>query len=192
MNASREASLAQYAELVRRWNPRINLVARTTIEDLETRHIQDSLQLDDLVPPLTSTWLDIGSGGGLPGLVLAICRPQTSFRLVDSDSRKVAFLQTVTRELLLPNCTAEAARIENLSPAQALTLSARALAPLERLMPYLARHLAPEGTAWLMKGRNWQTELATARESWNFELQVHPSKTEEGAAILQIWNVKHV
>lgn len=192
MNASREAKLVQYAELVRRWNPRINLVARTTIENIETRHIRDSLQLNDLVPPGAGTWLDIGSGGGLPGLVLAICRPQTSFRLVDSDSRKVIFLQTVIRELSLPNCTAQAARIENLAPAQAITLSARALAPLERLMPYLARHLAPEGTAWLMKGRNWQTELAPAQESWNFEMQVHPSKTYEDAAILQIWNVKHV
>ncbi|MDO5368782.1 16S rRNA (guanine(527)-N(7))-methyltransferase RsmG [Paracoccus sp. (in: a-proteobacteria)] len=192
MNASREAKLVQYAELVRRWNPRINLVARTTIEDIETRHIRDSLQLNDLVSPSAGTWMDIGSGGGLPGLVLAICRPQTSFRLVDSDSRKVVFLQTVIRELSLPNCTAQAARIENLSPAKALTLSARALAPLERLMPYLARHLAPEGTAWLMKGRNWQTELAPTQESWNFELKIHPSKTDEDAAILQIWNVKHV
>lgn len=192
MNASREAKLARYGELVRRWNPRINLIARNTVEDLETRHIRDSLQLDDLVPPVSGTWLDIGSGGGLPGLILATCRPQTAFRLVDSDSRKVAFLQTVIRELSLPNCVAEAARIENLAPAEALSLSARALAPLDRLMPYLARHLAPEGTAWLMKGRNWQTELASAGSSWCFELQVHPSKTEEGAAILQIWNVKHV
>lgn len=192
MNASREAKLEQYAALIRRWNPHINLVARSSVDDLETRHIQDSLQLNDLAPSTQGSWLDIGSGGGLPGLILAICRPQNPFRLVDSDNRKVAFLQTVIRELSLSNCTAEAARIENLAPAQALIVSARALAPLNRLMPYLDRHLAPEGTAWLMKGRSWQTELDPAQNSWRFELQVHPSNTEDGAAILQIWNVQHV
>lgn len=191
MNASRETNLAKYAELIRKWNPTINLVAPASLNDLEQRHIQDSLQLAELACPSGGSWLDIGSGGGFPGLVLAICHPTTSVRLIDSDRRKVAFLQTAIRELSLSNCTAEAARIEELAPAHADHLSARALAPLYRLMPYLCRHLADDGTAWLMKGQNWQVELDHARKAWRFDLQVHASLTETAAAILQIRNIRH-
>lgn len=192
MTASREARLEHYARLLRKWNPAINLVAPATLPDLERRHISDSVQLAELVPATGQGWLDIGSGGGLPGLVVAICRPDENIRLVDSDRRKVAFLQTAIRELTLENCTAESARIEEMTPAETAVLSARALAPLDRLMPYLSRHLAHDGTAWLMKGRNWQTEVEQARAAWNFEIQSHPSSTAPGSAILQIWNVQYV
>lgn len=192
MSASRETRLQRYAELVRKWNPAINLIARGTLPELERRHLQDSLQLADLVPPTQDEWLDIGSGGGLPGIVVAISRPEVRIRLIDSDRRKVAFLQTAIRELSLPNCTAEAARIEELPPAHAGIVSARALAPLDRLMPYLDRHLAEDGTAWLMKGKNWQVELEHARKAWQFDVQAHHSSTQTEAAILQIWNIRHV
>lgn len=191
MTASREADLATLAALIRKWNPAINLVAPSTLSDLERRHIGDSLQLADLADKRAGLWLDIGSGGGLPGLVLAICHRECKIRLVDSDRRKVAFLQTVIRELALENCTALSSRIEDLPPASAENLSARALAPLVRLMPYLARHLAQNGTAWLMKGRNWQAELEVARETWQFDVVVHPSTTDPASAILAIRDVRH-
>lgn len=191
MSASREAKLQRYAELVKKWNPAINLIARTTLPDLESRHVKDSLQLAQLVPPTHGKWLDIGSGGGLPGIVVAISRPEVMIRLIDSDKRKVAFLHNAIRELSLQNCSAEASRIEDLQPAHAGIVSARALAPLDRLMPYLDRHLAEDGTAWLMKGRNWQVELDQARKEWRFDVQAHPSSTQADAAILQIWNVRH-
>lgn len=191
MTASREADLATLAALIRKWNPAINLVAPSTLSDLERRHIGDSLQLADLADKRVGLWLDIGSGGGLPGLVLAICHRECEIRLVDSDRRKVAFLQTVIRELALENCTALSSRIEDLPPASAENLSARALAPLVRLMPYLARHLAQNGTAWLMKGRNWQAELEVARETWQFDVVVHPSTTDPASAILAIRDVRH-
>lgn len=190
MSASREARLAHYATLIRKWNPAINLVATGSLDQLEQRHITDSAQLARLCPAPQGCWLDIGSGGGLPGLVVAIFHPELSVRLVDSDRRKVAFLQTAIRELELENCTAAAARIEELPPADAGNLSARALAPLDRLMPYLDRHLAQDGTAWLMKGRNWQTELTAARQDWGFDAEIHPSTTDPDAAILQIRNVR--
>lgn len=191
MSASREAQLQRYAGLIRKWNPAINLVARKTLEELESRHLQDSLQLAQLAPEGAGTWLDIGSGGGLPGLVVALSRPEITVRLVDSDRRKVAFLQTVIRDLGLSNCTAQAARIEDLPPAETTHVSARALAPLDRLMPYVARHLATSGTAWLMKGRNWQAELDLVQNEWRLDIRPHPSCTDPEAAILQIWNVRH-
>ena len=191
MSVSREARLVRYAALIRKWNPAINLVAPASLDQLEERHIADSAQLALLQPDPQGSWLDIGSGGGLPGLVVAIFHPGLSVQLVDSDRRKVAFLQTAIRELGLANCTATAARIEELPPADSANLSARALAPLDRLMPYLDRHLAQDGTAWLMKGRNWQTELIAARQNWRFDATIHPSTTDPAAAILQISNIHY-
>lgn len=185
MNASREALLTAYAALIRKWNPAINLVSPMTVAELEHRHIADSLQLSDLAPP-NDTWLDIGSGGGLPAIVVAICEPARHVTLVDSDRRKVTFLQAVIRELGLPNCRAIASRIEALPPAGVRHLSARALAPLPRLVPYLDRHLAADGTAWLMKGRNWQTELNDAGPDLPYSVTVHASVTDPSAAILEL------
>lgn len=186
MNASREARLAAYAALLRKWNPSINLIAPGTVPDLERRHLQDSAQLASLVvDPWDGLWLDIGSGGGLPGLVVAIHHPDSELLLVDSDRRKVAFLQTAIRELGLSQCRATAGRIEDLAPASARHLSARALAPLPRLMPYLDRHLAADGTAWLMKGQNWQAELDQSEAEAQFDILIHRSLTDPAAAILQ-------
>lgn len=185
MNASRETLLAQFASLIRKWNPAINLVSPTTLADLETRHIADSMQVSHLADK-DGAWLDIGSGGGLPGIVIAISEPDRDITLVDSDRRKVTFLQTVIRELGLRNCKAIASRIEALPPANARHLSARALAPLHRLVPYLDRHLADNGTAWLMKGRNWQAELDEVGQDMGYSVTVHPSATDHQAAILQL------
>lgn len=187
MIASREAEqLAAYAELIHKWNPAINLVSPNSLAELETRHITDSRQLACAASDAQGSWLDIGSGGGLPGIVLAIQRPDLSITLLDSDARKVAFLRTTIRTLALGNCRAVSGRIENCTPADAQNLSARALAPLDRLMPYLQRHLAKNGTAWLMKGRNWQQEIASARHGWDFHVTAHPSVTDPAAAILEI------
>lgn len=186
MSASREALLQRYAQLIRKWNPAINLVAPSSLQKLEERHIADSLQLADLSSDSMRDWLDIGSGGGLPGIVVAIARPDLEVRLVDSDHRKVAFLHTVIRELQLTNCTAVASRIEQLAPAQAQNLSARALAPVVKLVPFLDRHLAIDGTAWLMKGRNWQAELTAVNLGEAYEVTVHSSRTDPDAAILQL------
>lgn len=185
MIAPREAKLAAFAALARKWNPAINLVSPATLSQFEERHIADSLQLASLADRKDAPWLDIGSGGGLPGIVLAIAQPQRPVTLVDSDQRKVAFLQAAIRELDLPRCTALHSRIESLPPASARHLSARALAPLPRLMPYLDLHLAEGGTGWLMKGRSWRAELDQLGPLDHYALTVHPSDTDPEAAILQ-------
>lgn len=186
MSASREARLQILATLLRKWNPAINLVSPQSLQDLERRHIDDSAQLARIAVDPKGPWLDIGSGGGLPGLVIAVFYPDLPMMLLDSDRRKVAFLQSAIRELDLQRCTAFCGRIEDHPPAEAHHLSARALAPLDRLMPYVARHLRQDGTAWLMKGRNWQSELEIARRDWNFAATVHPSATDADSAILEI------
>lgn len=193
MSVSRETErLADYAALVRKWNPRINLVAPASLEDLEARHIDDSLQLAYLTRTKKQEWLDIGSGGGFPGIVLAICCPDRRITLVDSDVRKCVFLRTVARELDLKNLTVLNGRVESIPPRKSPQLSARALAPLPRLLGYVRRHLAPEGEAWLMKGRNWQVEVSEARKYYQFDLEAIESRTDPDAAILHLTGLRDV
>lgn len=193
MTVSRETSerLEIYESLVRRWNPRINLVASGTLAVFRDRHITDSQYVARLTDARSGVWLDLGSGGGLPGLVLAIEFAYTAldFILVESDLRKAAFLRTVVRETGLQNVRVMAHRIESLSPQSASYASARALAPLPQLMAYLDRHLLPDGKAFLMKGQRWQDEVRQAQRDWTFDCVAHPSPTEPGAATLEISGV---
>jgi 16S rRNA (guanine527-N7)-methyltransferase len=195
MTVSRETSerLKIYQDLLLRWNSRINLVAPRSLPELRTRHIDDCLQVAALTNASSGHWMDMGSGGGLPGLVLAIAKADTdlAFTLVESDQRKAAFLRTVIRETGLGNAEIAAQRIETLPPLNAAYASARALAPLRQLMAYLNLHLAPTGTAFLMKGRQWQAEVEDAKREWIFDYVAHPSRTQEGAATLEISGVTH-
>lgn len=190
---SRETdALLKYAALVRKWNPAINLVAPSTLADFEQRHIEDCRQVVELSAGASGSWLDIGSGGGLPGLVIAIERPDLAITLIESDQRKASFLRNAVRELGLQNTRIIADRIENVPRLDVANVSARALAPLRLLMAYVETHLAPTGRAWLMKGRNWQAEVQKANAEWTFEHKTHPSRTDPDAAILEISGIHHV
>ena len=195
MNVSRETGvrLEQYEDLLRHCNSRINLIAPSTVSDIRQRHIEDCLQLARICPASKGTWLDIGSGGGLPGLILAIAKADSDlkFTLIESDQRKATFLRTVIRELALTNCRVIAKRIEGVEPLNTDYISARALAPLPRLMAYLDHHLSKDGQAWLMKGQQWQTEIEDARADWTFTCEAFPSETQQGAAILKISGLSH-
>lgn len=195
-DVSRETSerLDIYRSLIRKWNPKINLVARSTLDQLDSRHIRDSVQLVDLARAQSGTWADLGSGGGLPGLVAAIFSADRdlSFHLIESDQRKATFLRTCAREMGLNRVHVHATRIESLMPLAADIVSARALAPLPLLMSYVHQHLKPGGAAWLMKGENWRDEVQQAQMDWCFDYDVHPSQTNESAAILRIGNLSHV
>ena len=192
MSVSRETErLAAYAGLLRKWNPAINLIAPSTIAQIEARHIADSLHLAEIAKTAEDNWVDLGSGGGLPGIVVAIMRPDMDLTLVESDRRKAAFLRNALRELALPRAKVLCNRIETLDRLDAANISARALAPLPQLMAYVERHLSPSGTAWLMKGRNWQAEVSQARDDWKFDLKTHQSATDPDAAILEITGIRH-
>lgn len=196
-SVSRETAelLQAYAALLRKWNRSINLVAPSTLDQLEDRHIKDCAQIWDASKQLRRDgWADLGSGGGLPGVIVAILgRAQlTKITLIESDRRKAAFLQTVRRELGLSHIEICAERIENAHPCAADIVSARALADLTRLLGYIAPHLSPGGTALLMKGRNWKEEVESARQEWDFSLESVASKTEADAAILMITDIQRI
>ncbi len=189
-NVSREtlADLQQYADLLLKWNPKINLVSKSDAGDLWKRHIWDSVQVFDVSSPV-SDWVDLGSGGGFPALVCAIlakrAQTKTHFTLIESDARKCAFLRTVARTLSL-DVTVFAERVEKIDPIGAEIVSARALTALPDLLGYVARHISPTGAAILPKGENWEKEVDQALEIWNFQYQAIPSQTNPDAAILVI------
>lgn len=184
-----------YADLLRKWNPRINLVAKSTISDLWRRHILDSAQIYRMAPHPVNSWVDLGSGGGFPGLVIAMMAKQFGtpyeITLVESDSRKCAFLRAVIRDTEIA-ATVINDRIENVRPMAADILSARALADLPALLPFVLRHQSPSGTALLHKGASWKKEVAAVRETWKFDCRVAKSETEEGPVVLSISGVARV
>jgi 16S rRNA (guanine527-N7)-methyltransferase len=184
-DVSREtlARLETYAALLARWTPRINLVSAATLPDLGHRHVADSAQLLALAPR-PRLWLDLGSGAGFPGLVIAILAPDIRVRLVESDQRKCAFLRRVSEDTgtaidILPE------RIEALPPQAADVISARALAPLTQLLTHVEKHLAPGGIGLFPKGRTVHNEIAEAERAWRFPCWVHPSLTDPEAAIVE-------
>jgi 16S rRNA (guanine527-N7)-methyltransferase len=196
-DVSRETmdALSLYYKLLVKWNNSINLVAKSTLGDAWHRHFVDSAQLWSLAPARARSWVDIGSGGGFPGMVVAILaaeqRPDMVVTLVESDQRKATFLGAVARELRLsPQILAVRAELH--PPLGADVLSARALASLDKLLEYSERHLAPTGIALFPKGEAAQAELDIARSRWRFSLQVHRSLTDPAAAILAIEGLSRV
>lgn len=176
-----------HATLLAKWSPRINLVSRDSLAQVWHRHIADSAQLWLLRPPEWNLWLDVGSGAGFPGLVIAAFAAGGAgrIRLVESDARKSAFLQTVVREADLP-ADIVTARIEDLPPQNADILSARALAPLESLLEISQNHRSGGGISLFPKGRTVHKEMEEASRNWHFAPRVHPSLTDPAAGIVEI------
>lgn len=196
-NVSRETidRFDKYANLLEKWNPAINLVAKTTINTLWQRHFHDSAQIFKLRHENTRHWVDLGSGGGFPALVLSVLaaetNPEDRFTLVESDVRKVAFLQTVIRELGL-NATVITERIEKVPPLSADILTARALSSLDRLLGYANIHLNSDGFAIFLKGNTYRKELNDAVAQWNFNVEEIISKTNPNGALLKIGGITRV
>ena len=194
IDVSRETQerLDIYANLLTTWTKKINLISASSVPDIWTRHISDSAQLYQLAPKDWRVWADLGSGGGLPGLVIAILGVECPTRevvLVESDARKSAFLRTAIRETGV-NARVVQSRIEILAPLAADVLSARALASLTDLLAYTQRHLSAGGVAFFPKGQKAQLELDEALERWTFACEKHPSKTDASGVILSIGDVK--
>ena len=190
-DVSREtlARFEAYEDLLQHWQKRINLVSRTTLTDVWRRHFLDSLQLSKWVESGTPA-LDMGSGAGFPGMVLAIAC-DTPFVLAESDSRKCAFLREVRRVTDAPAEIHEG-RVEAMDNSGFGLIVARALAPVTRLLELARPLLRGDGKCLFMKGAQVADELDLARASWTMELNQHPSVADPRGVILEIRNPDRV
>ncbi len=179
-----EQRLQAFADLLLRWNKTLNLVAPRDAGMIRERHIEDSLQLAPLLPPGAGRGIDMGTGGGFPGLVLAIATG-VPFDLIESDRRKASFLRTAVLETGAP-ATVHCCRIEDAVVPAAPLVTARALAPLPRLLPLAARLLTADGVCLLLKGAKAEEELAAAAEDWSMQVERFPSRTSADGVVLRL------
>jgi len=173
-----------------RWNRTINLISRADEADLWPRHIADALQLGPYMPADIDHAIDLGSGAGLPGLVLAVASG-THFHLIEADLRKASFLREAAREIGA-SATVHACRIEVAAIARARLITARALAPLPNLLALAAPLLAPEGICLFPKGQSAERELTDTARAWNMRVEKFPSQIDRSGLILRISEVARV
>lgn len=191
-NVSRETleKLHHYDTLIHKWNPSINLVSSSSLKESWKRHILDSVQLTRFIPSPTAIITDLGSGGGLPGIVLAILLPEAQLHLIESDQRKCAFLRQACAELKLSNAEIHNSRIEKTSPWQSDIVTSRALASLKLLIHYAKPFMNnKEGKLLFLKGKNTQKELSEALSSFSFSHKTHSSTTEAEGKIIEISDI---
>ncbi len=182
---SRETSerLAVFEALLLKWNPRINLIGRNEAAHLKRRHVEDSLQLLELLPA-EGTVVDLGSGGGFPGLIISIAgdRPVT---LVEADGRKASFLREAARATGA-NVEVINNRIERSDVRNAKLITARALAPVAKLLELSLPLLARDGVCFFPKGGNIDAELTAAEAGWQMSVKRHRSRTAPNGCILEV------
>ena len=194
-DVSREtfARLETYTRALDKWQKTINLISPATLSQIWVRHFLDSAQVFDLSEARDGLWLDIGSGGGFPGLVCAAIAaekaPGLRFTLIESDLRKGSFLRSVAAEMGL-KVGVLTRRIEEAPPQRANVVSARALASLTKLLGFADQHLAPNGTALFLKGATHAAEMEEALETWRMTVDPVASKTADDAVILKIGDVR--
>ena len=191
-NVSRETSarLDVFVELLVQWSKVINLIAPAAPEAIRRRHIDDSLQLIPLLPEAPAIAIDLGSGAGFPGLVLAIATGH-HFHLLEADQRKAAFLREASRLTAAP-VTVHPCRIEQARIPAARLITARALAPLPRLLDLAAPLMAPDGVCLFLKGRRVAEELTEAKPQWHMRVERFPSRTDPASSILKISEIARV
>ena len=186
-NVSREtfSHLSAYVALLQKWNARINLIGKSTEAEIWQRHIADGLQLLPLIPDPIQTLADLGSGAGLPGLVIAIGRPALAVTLIEQDQRKAAFLREAAASLDLRNVRVLNTDLHAVHEKFDL-VTARALASLSELCTMAHPFCGKETICLFPKGRNFAMELEEALAHWRMEYQTIPSKTQEDASIISL------
>jgi len=186
VDVSREtlARLTTYVALLERWQNSVNLVGKGTLSDIWRRHILDSAQLYSLLPSPFGRVVDLGSGAGFPGMVLAIMGA-TDVELIEANTRKCGFLREVARvtntQVIINND-----RIEGVAPRIADVVTARALAPLPRLLGYAKTYVGPETICLFLKGRRLHQELTDARKTWKMGITTITSLSDAGGSVLHL------
>ncbi|MDF1734723.1 MAG: 16S rRNA (guanine(527)-N(7))-methyltransferase RsmG [Minwuia sp.] len=181
--------LQDLESLLNRWNPRINLVSRSTLEHFWSRHVLDSWQLVPLVSDTARTWIDLGSGGGFPGLVVAATHP-AHVTLIESDARKCVFLREAARTMGL-GITVITRRIETVTDLKADVVSARALAPLSQLLDWAEPFMHSDSIGAFLKGQDIESELTTATKCWKFAWERHQSLSDGAGSVLLVRGLEH-
>lgn len=185
------ARLSIYADLLAKWQSRINLVAPSTLPGLWQRHMLDSAQLAPLLPAGSKTLLDLGSGAGFPGLVLAVMRADLHVHLVESDTRKATFLREAAR-LTKTVATVHAKRIEATATFPVDVVIARACASLTELLELSERFLTPSSICIFPKGERVEEELTEAGKRWKMHIERHPSRTAANSTVLRLTDIKRL
>lgn len=188
--------LEEFRKLLVKWQRIQNLVSRETLDQFWTRHIADSLQLLSYFPDNAKTILDVGSGGGLPSIPLAIAlkETETKFILVEANSRKVAFLRAVARDLGL-NLKVFDSRIEEFVSRETVKpeiITARALAPLVNLLEYIKPVWGENTRAYFHKGREHVEELSESHVRWHYDVVTRPSLIDRSGVVLEIANLRSI
>jgi 16S rRNA (guanine527-N7)-methyltransferase len=187
-HVSREtlARLKAYAGVLEDWNSRHNLVSSASLSDVWRRHFWDSAQLAPLVPAGAKTLVDLGSGAGFPGLVLAeLLRNRVSVTLCEATAKKATFLQAAAQRMGL-SVTIRNARIEDAQGEIFDVITARACAPLPKLLGYAEKFTGPGSHCLFLKGQNLGSELTEAHKSWKMKIRQIPSLTHPSGAILEV------
>ncbi len=186
--------LEAFTQIVLKWNRKINLIGRSTADQVWKRHIADALQLTELAHP-NRTWVDLGSGSGIPGLIVAAKKAETAkspvITLVESDERKCIFLGAAAREMDL-TVDIQQRRIEEPTSKRYDVVSARALASLDQLLAYAEPYLSDNGICLFPKGEKADTELTQARDSFHISVTKIPSVTDSSASILRVQEFSRV
>jgi 16S rRNA (guanine527-N7)-methyltransferase len=195
-NVSRETihKLTTFVALLTEWNEKMNLVSKNSLEDVWTRHVLDSLQLIEYIPETSKAVLDIGSGSGFPGIVLAIALqekiPSAHMILVESITKKATYLNDVCLRIGLDNTYVVNSRIEDTKLNQVDVITARAVADLDTLCGYSLNFMKSGTKALFLKGRTYEDELELARQKWFFDVIVHGNQYSEDGVILEISNLR--
>lgn len=190
LDVSREtlARLEAYVSLLLRWNARINLIGRNTEADIWRRHILDCAQLLPLLPASARSIADIGTGAGLPGLILSIFNNTAEFHLIESDQRKCAFLREAIR-VTQSTAIIHESRVEQESLGVQDVVVARACAPLDRLLEMAQKLISIHTRCLFLKGAQAELELTEARAHWNMQVRQVPSRTDRSGRILILTEV---
>jgi 16S rRNA (guanine527-N7)-methyltransferase len=187
-NVSRETflQLEQYVELLLKWNEHINLISSNSAKHIWTRHILDSAQLIKYLD-LESPLMDVGSGSGLPGLVVSILGVK-EVHLVDRDLRKCIFLQEAKKfsknTIKIHNCLFNDANTANI-----INITSRAFSNITKFLEDISQKIDANGNILLLKGKSWESELDEAKHNWNFDYKISQSITDELGMVIQITNI---